>query len=584
MAFLRNLLASILGTLVALGILFFMLLVFASLAGSSDQIQIKSHSVLDLNIPFQVSEFSGYDSEDPFAIFFDPSTGLDEILKSIALAKSDDRITGISLNRTLLTAGISQTRAIRKALDDFKTSGKFVYAYSDIYPQRDYYLASVADSIFINPVGELDFKGLAAEVLYFGDFQEKSGIRMEVVRHGKYKSAVEPFLGNAMSDDNRSQLQELLGSVWINIRNEIAESRGLGGDFLDSVADNLGARNPQMALSNQLVDGIVYQDEFEQKLLKASGGTAKEPRLVPLSDYLKYTKNKRVYNGSDRIAIIYAEGDIIYGQAGPGYIDPETMRESLRKVRDDQKVKAVVLRINSPGGSALSSELIWREIQELRKVKPVVASFSDLAASGGYYIGVGTDKIVTEPTTLTGSIGVFATIPNVNGLAAKMGINSEQVGTHRQSVDYSLFEPLNDEFREVLRADIEMTYETFLNRVANGRNITVERADSLAQGRVWSGSDAVKMGLADTLGGINEALSAAAGLAGISSYRILSLPRYKSGLELLMEDLGASSAITLDKMLPENADRTWHALLLEINRQVNQKGVQARLPYSLNFN
>lgn len=584
MAFLRNFLASILGTLVALGILFFMLLIFASLAGSSDQIQIKSNSVLELSIPFQVSEFSGYDSEDPFALFFDPSTGLDEIIKAIVLAKSDDRITGISLNSTLLTAGVSQTRAIRNALLDFKSSGKFVYAYSDIYPQKDYYLASVADSIFINPAGELDFKGLAAEVLYFGDFQDKSGVRMEVVRHGKYKSAVEPFLGNTMSEDNRAQLRELLESVWINLRDEIAESRGLTIDFLDRVADNLEARNPEMARTNKLVDGIVYQDQFEQKLRYASGGSGKEPRIVPLSDYLKYTKNKRIYNGSDRIAVIYAEGDIIYGQAGSGYIDPETMRESLRKVKDDEKVKAVVLRINSPGGSALSSELIWREIQELRKVKPVVASFSDLAASGGYYIGVGTDKIVTEPTTLTGSIGVFATIPNVHEFAEKIGINSEQVGTHRQSVDYSLFEPLNNDFREVLRSDIEKTYQTFLTRVAEGRNISMERADSLAQGRVWSGEEAMKNGLADTLGGIDEALSAAAGLAGISSYRILSLPRYKSGLELLMEDFGASSELTLEKILPTEVAPIWLNVIHEIHRKVNEKGVQARLPYRLNIN
>lgn len=584
MAFLRNLLASILGTLLALGILFFMMLIFVSLAGSADQVHVKSGSVLELDIPYPVSEFSGYDSEDPFSVLFDPSLGLNEIVKAIALAKTDDRIKGISLNRSFVIAGISQTRAIRNALLDFKTSGKFVYAYADVYTQKDYYLASAADSVFINPVGSLDFKGLAAEVLYFGDFQDKSGIRMEVVRHGKYKSAVEPFLGNDMSPENRDQLKSLLQSVWTSIRDEIAVSRTLTPDFLDSVAGNLEGRLPNLALESGLIDGVLYQDEFEQKLGVATGKDGNKPNTVSLTDYLKYTKNKRRFKGSDRIAVIYADGEIIYGQGGSGFIDPETMRESLRQVREDEKVKAVVLRVNSPGGSALSSELIWREIQEVRKVKPVVVSFSDVAASGGYYIGVASDMIFTEPTTITGSIGVFATIPNVNGIADKFGINAEQVGTHRQSVDYSLFEPLNDDFREVLRSDIENTYNLFLTRVAEGRNISIAKADSLAQGRVWSGTDAVALGLADAVGGLDEALSAAANLSGIDSYRLLSLPQYKSGLEQLMDELGATGAQSGNRAMAEVLGEDGLLLLQEVNRQLQQKGVQARLPFQLKIN
>ena len=584
MAFLRNLLASILGTLLALGILFFMLLIFVSLAGSADQVQVKSESVLELDIPYPVSEFSGYDSEDPFSVLFDPTLGLNEIVKAIALAKSDDRIKGISLNRSFVMAGISQTRAIRNALLDFKASGKFVYAYADVYTQKDYYLATAADSVFLNPVGSLDFKGLAAEVLYFGDFQDKSGIRMEVVRHGKYKSAVEPFLGNDMSPENRSQLKSLLQGVWTSIRDEIALSRTLTSEFLDTVAGNLEGRLPNLALENGLIDGVLYQDEFEQKLAMATGRAGSKPNTVSLTDYLKYTKNKRRFKGSDRIAVIYAEGEIIYGQGGSDFIDPETMRESLRQVREDKKVKAVVLRINSPGGSALSSELIWREIQEVRKVKPVVVSFSDVAASGGYYIGVASDMIFTEPTTITGSIGVFATIPNVNGLADKFGINAEQVGTHRQSVDYSLFEPLNDDFREVLRSDIEITYNLFLTRVAEGRDISVSRADSLAQGRVWSGTDAVALGLADALGGLDDALSAAANLAGIDSYRILSLPQYKNGLEQLMDELGATATHSGNRAIEQVIGEDGILLLKEMQRQAQQQGIQARLPFQFKIN
>lgn len=584
MAFLRNLLASILGTLLALGILFFMLLIFVSLAGSTDQVQVKSNSVLELDIPYPVSEFSGYDSEDPFSVLFDPTLGLNEIEKAIAMAKTDSRISGISLNRSFVMAGISQTRAIREALLDFKQSGKFVFAYADVFTQKDYYLASAADSIFLNPVGSLDFKGLAAEVLYFGDFQDKTGMRMEVVRHGKYKSAVEPFLGNAMSPENRNQLEALLQGVWTTLRNEIALSRTLDPEFLDTIAGNLEARLPELALENGLIDGVIYQDEFEQKLSVASGGGDIHPNTISLTDYLKYTKNKRRYKGSDRIAVIYADGEIIYGQGGSGYIDPETMRESLRQVREDKKVKAVVLRINSPGGSALSSELIWREIQELRKSKPVVVSFSDVAASGGYYIGVGSDMIFTEPTTITGSIGVFATIPNINGLVDKFGINAEQVGTHRQSVDYSLFEPLSSDFREVLREDIEKTYQIFLSRVAEGRNISISKADSLAQGRVWNGADAVALGLADAMGGMDAALKAAAELAGIESYRILSLPHYKSGLEQLMDDLGATGAHAGNEVLEQALGEDGLLLLQEMNRLKKQKGVQARLPFQLKIN
>lgn len=581
MAFLRNLLAAILGTLVAFGIVFFMFFLFLSLASSAEQVSIHRHSVLDLNFPYPISEYSGYDPEDPFSVLFDPSMGLDEITKAIALAKTDERIDGISLSGSYLMAGISQTRAIREALADFRQSGKFVYAYADFYLQKDYYLASIADSVFMNPAGNFDFKGLAAEVLYFGDFQEKSGLKMEVVRHGRYKSAVEPFLGNEMSPDNRRQLQELLGSIWEGMRAEMAESRGLEPDSLDRIADELGARDPQLALASGLVDGVIYEDEYEAKLLRDTGGDADEPERLPLSEYLRYTKNKRQYEGADRIAVIYAQGEILYGPGGPSYIGPDQMREALRRAREDGRVKAVVLRINSPGGSALSSELIWREVQQLRQDKPVVVSFSDLAASGGYYIGVGADKIITEPTTLTGSIGVFATIPNMSGLAGKIGINSEQVGTHRQSVDYSLFEPLDDDFREVLRQGIETTYNTFLQRVAEGRGLTLAQADSLAQGRVWSGTDAVRLGLADALGGMPEALEAAAGLAGIDSYRIWPLPKYKSGLERLMDDLQGTSAKATQLALEEELGADWAELLREIKAQFRQEGVQARLPFTL---
>ena len=284
MAFLRNLLASILGTLVALGILFFMFLIFAALAGSGDEVRVKKNSVLKLEFPFPVSEYSAGDPDDPFtALFFEPKMGLDQILQAIEVAKGDDRIQGISISTPFLMAGMAQTKAIRDALSAFRESGKFVYAYGDFYVQKDYYLSSIADSVFINPTGNLDFKGLAAEVLYFKEFQEKSGLKMEVVRHGKYKSAVEPFLSDTMSPDNREQLGSLMLSLWESMRDGIGESRSIPAETLDRIADSLEARTPEKALALGLVDGIVYADQYEDKLLRESGGSGKHPEFDQLA-------------------------------------------------------------------------------------------------------------------------------------------------------------------------------------------------------------------------------------------------------------------------------------------------------------
>ena len=580
MAFLRNFLASVLGTLFALGILFFMFVIFATLAGSGDEVRVKDHSVLKLEFPFPVTEHSGYDAEDPFSLFFDPTMGLDEITKALAVAKTDERISGISISSTYLMAGIAQTKALRDALLDFRESGKFVYAYGDVYMQKDYYLASVADSIFINPVGSMDFKGLAAEVLYFADFQDKTGLKMEVVRHGKYKSAVEPFLSDQMSDENREQIGDLIRSLWAGMRDGISESRNIPSEDLDRIADTLGARNPGMALAAGLVDGILYRDTYEGKLLRESGGSGDHPEQISLQRYMRYSRKKRVHSGKDEIAVIYAQGEILYGEGGPEYIGQGQMTKALKLAREDKDVKAVVLRVNSPGGSALTSEIIWRELQLTRKEKPVVVSLSDVAASGGYYLAVGGDRILAEPGTITGSIGVFVTVPNISGLSDKVGINAEQVGTHRFSMDYSFFEPMRDDFREILREGIDDTYRTFLQRVSDSRGITLAEADSLAQGRVWSGTEALEKGLVDALGGMPQALETAAEMAGITDYRIRALPRYKTGLERLMEDLSGTQ-VTGGSWLEAELGADWAQALRELKNLLRQEGLQARLPFTL---
>ncbi|WP_372974811.1 signal peptide peptidase SppA [Muriicola sp.] len=582
MNFLRNLLAAILGTLIAFGIMFFMFLIFISLANVEEGVVVKRNSVLDLQIKDPINDYTGSNESDPFAGLFQEAVGLDDILHAIAVAKDDDRIKGISVRNQFVMAGWSQVKAIRDALRDFKESGKFVYAYADLYMQKDYFLASVADSVYLNPVGNLDFRGLSAEVLFFKELQEKTGVKMEVVRHGKYKSAVEPFLQDEMSEENRTQIRELLASLWTSIVDDISSDRGLTSGDLNAIADSLGGRTPALALRNRLVDGTLYTDEYESRIKTVLDiSEEKDIDYVELSDYLKEARKKSVYKGSDRIAVIYAQGEIFYGEGGPNFIGQGLINKALIRAREDKKVKAVVLRVNSPGGSALTSDIIWREVVLTRKEKPVVVSMGDVAASGGYYIAAGADKILAEPTTITGSIGVFGTIPNISELAKNLGINAEQVETNRNSTEYSLFEPMSPEFRGVVTESIENTYQTFLQRVAEGRKMSMQRADSLAQGRVWSGTEALQLGLVDQLGGLDDAIAEAAALADISSFSVRRYPRYKSNFEMLMEDLSGASERARENLLKSELGEEGYLLYREVRNAVRQKGVQARLPFSL---
>ena len=543
MNFLRNLLAAIIGCLMAFGIVFVMFVVLISLLGSDEEtVSVKGDSVLELQLQLPIADYVGNGDASPFSSLFDESQGLDEILKAISVAKTDDRIKGISINNNFMLAGLAQTQAIRKALQEFKSGGKFIYTYADFYTQKDYYLASVADSIFINPVGVLDFKGLSSEVLFYKDLQEKTGVKMEVIRHGKYKSAVEPYLENEMSEANRTQIQELIQSLWNSMVADISTGRGISETNLNVIADTLGGRSPAYAKKSGLLDGIVFYDEYEQKLSKALAISNDEDiNYISLDDYAVYSNKKELKSSTDKIAIIYAQGEILYGEGGPDYIGQGIINKALIKAREDKNVKAVVLRVDSPGGSALTSDIIWREVELTKQEKPVVVSMGNVAASGGYYIAAGADKIFAEPTTITGSIGVFGTVPNISELANDIGVNAEQVGTNLNSVDYSLFEPMSAAFRNQVQESIEHTYTTFLERVAQGRSISVVQADSLAQGRVWSGVDAKRIGLVDELGTLEDALVAAADMAELDTYSIRKYPKYKSGFERFMEDLEGAS-------------------------------------------
>ena len=583
MKFLRNLLASILGCLVAIAIFFFIFFVFIALVGSSsDGITVKENSILELSFSEPIYDYLGTDDSDPFGGLFEEGAGLDDILHAIKVAKQDSKITGISITTGMFMGGMAQAQEVRKALLDFKEAGKFVYAYSDYYTQKDYYLASVADEMYINPLGILDFKGLATEVLYYKDLQEKTGLKMEVIRHGKYKSAVEPYLSDTMSQENRSQIKALLQSVWESMLTNISESRNVSVQNLNTIADTLGGRMPEYAVASGLLDGYLYYDEYENLLREELGlDTDDGLNYVDLEDYTEVSGRKKLQSGADKIAVIYAQGEILYGEGGKEYIGQGLLTRALQKAKNNDNIKAIVLRVNSPGGNALTSDIIWREVELVKKVKPVVASFGNMAASGGYYIGVGADKIVAEPTTITGSIGVFGTIPNAHELSATIGINAEQVGTNKNAVDYSLFEPMTASFRNLVKEGIEKTYATFLQRVADGRNLSIDEVDALAQGRVWSGADAQAMGLVDQLGSLDDAIALAAELAELDDYGIRKYPRYKSDFERLMEDLGGAEQKLAEKFIKKEIGTEAFQLLKEVKQITETEGIQARLPYTL---
>ncbi|MBP8792125.1 MAG: signal peptide peptidase SppA [Lutibacter sp.] len=579
MNFLRNLIASIFGTFIAIGLIIVLLVLIAGVVNESEEIVVKDNSVLQLSLEKEIKDYAPK-SSSPFDEIFgfnDEYLSLNDVLNAIENAKNDSKIEGISIQTTGVNAGIAQTQAIREKLIEFKESGKFINAYADMYDQKTYYLATVADSIFVNPVGEVALKGLSAEVLFFKDLEEKSGIQMEVIRHGKYKSAVEPYLYNEMSAENREQTTAFLTSIWNEIVAEISESRNLTVEKINEIADNLLGRNATLAIENKIVDGIAYIDEYDAKLKKLTG-TEEDDDLntITIADYISTGKGRITSSAGNKIAVIYAQGEIMYGKGDENYIGQEIMISSLRKAREDDDTKAIVLRINSPGGSALASELIWREIEITRKIMPVVVSMGNVAASGGYYIACNANKIFAEPTTITGSIGVFGAIPNISNLAAKIGVNAEQVKTNNNA-DYSAFEPMTDAYRAVTTEGVEQVYITFVNRVSAGRNKSFAAIDSIAQGRVWSGVDAKKIGLVDELGNLEDAIASAAEIVKITDYKVRNYPDYDDELKDKIKNF--SLIKSKDQLLKDEFGEDAYKIYKSVKQVSAMKGIQARLPY-----
>jgi protease-4 len=583
MKFLGNVLATIVGIFIFTMLFFFGVILIGALFGGEEKgIKIKENSVIELNLNEVEYDYAGKYKDPWMTIFSDKKNiGLTDVINAINAAKTDDNIKGISILNNYSSLGMAQSKAVRDALEDFKKSGKFVMAYANSFSQKEYYLNSVANTIYLNPVGDMDFKGLSSDLLFFKDFQDKTGIKMEVIRHGKYKSAVEPFLENKMSDANREQITALLNSIWNSVVTDIAKSRNVSVSKLNEIANGLLARTPEMAKAQKLVDVIAYEDVYHNAIKKiVKVDTKDDYETVSITDYAEnFITTSAPSDTTDEIAIIYAQGEIQSGEGDIDIIGEGAMRRSISEARNNDDVKAIVLRVDSPGGNALTSDLIWREIELTKKVKPVVVSMGNYAASGGYYIACNANKIFAENNTITGSIGVFGMLPNFSGLSTKMGIHSEQVKTHENSGEYNPFAPMDEKFKTVTVEGVENVYHTFVSHVAEGRKMTFAQVDALAQGRVWTGADAIKNGLVDKIGGLNEAIKEAARLAKIKTYSTQNYPEYEKNFDQFLENFPFSKS--KESFIKEEIGTENYKVLQQIKRVQGYKGIQARMPFDI---
>ena len=577
--------ASMAGFILSMIVIFFILMGIISgmMLSLKDEgsVSISDNSVLEIKFENPIKERT---SNNPLenlnftGLHTDRTPGLDDILKSISKAKADSRISGILLDLKSVRAGMATTEEIRNALLDFKKSEKFIYAYSESYTQGAYYLASVADRIYLYPEGDIDFRGLHANLMFFKGALEKLEIQPEIIRHGKFKSAVEPFMYDKMSDENREQVSTFLHSIWNNILSGIATSRNIQVDELQKIADNIEGRKAEDALRLHLVDKLSYYDEVLSDLKKKTNQSEKDKlKFISLRKYTQaYVKNDDY--SAKKIAVVYANGDIVSGEGDDDEIGSEKIAAALRKARLDSSVKAIVFRVNSPGGSALASDIIWRETVLAQKAKPLIVSMGDYAASGGYYISCAADTIVARPNTITGSIGVFGLLFNTqNMFKNKLGITFDSVKTGRYADIGSMNRPMSENERLIIQDDVEKVYDTFISHVSEGRRMTKADVDNIGQGRVWSGADAKRLGLVDVLGGLNDAISIAAKKAKLTSYRIIALPEQKEFFEKLIDDLNTEAKTYFAKQqLGEN-----YQYYEKLDDLVKQRGIMARMPVTM---
>ena len=436
---------------------------------------------------------------------FSQAPGLNEILQNIEKASADTKIKGILIENGLMSSGWATTGEIREALKKFRNDGKFVISYSDyVMTQECYYLSSAADKIYINPGSMIDFKGLSSEIMFYKKALDKLGVEVQVTRHGKFKGAVEPFILDKLSEENKAQITDYVGSIWNSVIEAISDSRNITASKLNLLADSLTGYTAEGALKANLVDGLMYYDELTDTLKSLSGiSKDKDLNLVSMTKYSKVPDPEKSHSVKNRISVIYASGNIVTGKGNEKNIGGNHYAEVIRKERLDTSVKAIVLRVNSPGGNAIASDIMWREIELAKKVKPVVVSMGNYAASGGYYISAPATKIYANPTTISGSIGVFGLIPNANKLLEqKLGLSTETVNTNKNSEFPSVFRSMSTYEKEIMQMNIEKIYSDFVSKVASGREMTAESVDNIGQGRVWSGVRAKNIGLVDEIGGL----------------------------------------------------------------------------------
>ena len=583
--FFKFTLATIVGIFITflLTLLLFMGVVGA-IAGSSEKVtQLKPNSVYELNLEGTLIDRS---EDDPFTSAINEATGqttevkigLDDVLANIEKAKNDKNIVGIYLKGGSLSAGAASIKEIRNALIGFKKSGKFIVAYADNYSQRMYYLVSVADKILLNPQGMLELKGLSAQTMFLKNTLDKLGIEMQIVKVGTFKSAVEPLITTKMSDDNRLQMNVLMGSVWNTILKDVSASRKIPVDSLNKYADEMLMFQPtEKALQYGLVDKLVYVESVDSILKKTAKKLDKNAELnfvshaelLKLPSDVKFDKNK--------VAVIYAVGEIT-DEVGDGIVAKDLIK-TIHEVTKDSSVKAVVFRVSSPGGSAYASEQIWHALTLLKAKKPLIVSMGDYAASGGYYISCLADKIVAQPNTITGSIGIFGVIPNIHGLNEKLGLTYDGVKTNKLSDAISINRPFTPEERELMQNYVNRGYELFVKRCADGRKMTPDQIKNIAEGRVWTGQDALRIGLVDKIGGLNDAVNLAMDKAKLKSFNIVEYPEKEDFMKKLMKSFGNDVETRVMKaQLGEQ-----YTTLKQIRNLSKINGIQARMSYDFNI-
>ncbi len=578
-SFFKNILSTILGVILSFAVLVILFIGVISVISinSKKEIEIKPNTILKIDFTNPIVERKSTNPLDEISLTSSEpkkTIELKQVLDNIEKAKNDENIVAIYLNASSISAGFSQTEEIRNKLLDFKSSGKKIISYAESYSQKIYYLSSLANQLYLNPEGIIGLTGFSANIMFFKGLLEKLNIEMQIIRHGKFKSAVEPFISDKMSKENREQTKLFLEDFANNMFDSIASQRKIKYQDIKKYINQLSLNTAKKCKELGFVDDLIYEDQLEEILKEITG--SEELEFITLKKYTNVKASTQKDISRNKIAIIYTTGEIQSGKGDNGTIGSTTTAKAIKDAREDEKVKAIVIRINSPGGSALASDVIWRETILTKGVKPIVVSMGDVAASGGYYIACAADSIVANPTTITGSIGVFGMIPNMQSFYEKnLGITVDTVNTHKYADIGSLNRRLTNFEKNKIQENVEKTYDTFIGNVSQGRSLTKKEVDKIGQGRVWSGYHAKKIGLVDILGGLDRAIKIAAKLADLDNYRTINLPKEKNSFEEFFENINSETSNTLIfKTIGISQEK-----LKTIENLLKNDPVQTRLPY-----